>query len=323
MAMVAGIDEAGYGPVLGPLVITAVAFEVPDDRAEASLWDPLGSAVARKRSCRDGRIAIADSKKLYSRRASNPLEHLERATLSATACLADTPPASFADLLSVLAPAAGDAVGAYPWYAGQSLALPQAISPTGRALAANALAAAMRRSGVHLRLVRCEPVLVGEFNRMVAATDNKTATLLSVTGRLLAQLAQSAPVGRTTIHVDRQGGRRRYLSFLQNLFPRAAMKIVDESDTRSVYRVTNAQRLMEVSFAVSADAAQLPTALASMVSKYVRELFMQLFNGFWTARSPGLAPTAGYYVDGRRFYEAIAPSMRRFGIDDGLVYRRR
>ena len=38
----------------------------------------------------------------------------------------------------------------------------------------------------------------------------------------------------------------------------------------------------------------LPTALASMTAKYLRELAMRAFNEFWCASVPGLRPTAGY-----------------------------
>ena len=45
----------------------------------------------------------------------------------------------------------------------------------------------------------------------------------------------------------------------------------------------------------------LPTALASMTAKYLRELSMRAFNEFWCARVPGLRPTAGYPGDAPRF----------------------
>ena len=41
----------------------------------------------------------------------------------------------------------------------------------------------------------------------------------------------------------------------------------------------------------------LPTALASMTAKYLRELSMRAFNEFWCARVTGLRPTAGYPMD--------------------------
>ena len=47
-----------------------------------------------------------------------------------------------------------------------------------------------------------------------------------------------------------------------------------------------------------------------MASKYLRELAMRAFNDFWCTRVPGLAPTAGYPRDARRFKTAIEPLQR-------------
>ena len=41
-----GIDEAGYGPNLGPFVMTLVACRVPDELHDADLWDVLKPACA-------------------------------------------------------------------------------------------------------------------------------------------------------------------------------------------------------------------------------------------------------------------------------------
>jgi hypothetical protein len=67
----------------------------------------------------------------------------------------------------------------------------------------------------------------------------------------------------------------------------------------------------------------LPTALASMTAKYLRELSMRAFNEFWCAHIPDLKPTAGYYGDSRRFKRAIESKQRELGIDDHLIWRSR
>ena len=66
MAWVIGIDEAGYGPNLGPFVMTAVACRVPDPLAGANLWQLLRSAVRNGREQEDGRLLVDDSKVVYS-----------------------------------------------------------------------------------------------------------------------------------------------------------------------------------------------------------------------------------------------------------------
>ena len=73
MPWVIGIDEAGYGPNLGPLVQAAVALKLP--AGDPAGWDALKGAVRRCVEKADGRLLIDDSKKVYTR---GGLEALER-----------------------------------------------------------------------------------------------------------------------------------------------------------------------------------------------------------------------------------------------------
>lgn len=62
---------------------------------------------------------------------------------------------------------------------------------------------------------------------------------------------------------------------------------------------------LDVSFHVGGE-RHLPTALASMLAKYLREREMRAWNAYWTKRLPGVRPTAGYPVDALRFRAEIA-----------------
>jgi ribonuclease HII len=322
VAIVAGIDEAGLGPVLGPLVVSATAFELPEELVGADLWRLLASAVCTKSARAGGKVAIADSKKLYSRQKPNALEGLERGVLAMLAAASGSVD-TLRGLLKVLAPHGAAEMAGYPWYDGQDLALPLQASPTDLSLAGNALRTAMKDAGLRPVGLWSEPVQVGEFNRHVQATDNKSTMLFDVTSRLLGRLWASQTDPLLRVYVDRQGGRTHYLPGLQRLFDGAAFKVVDENDRFSAYRITCGSRRMELCFLVGGEKRHLPVALASMVSKYLRELFMELFNRFWQQHVPALAPTAGYYTDGRRFVQDILPAMKSLGIDQGMLYRSR
>ena len=71
------------------------------------------------------------------------------------------------------------------------------------------------------------------------------------------------------------------------------------------------------------DATFLATGLASIFSKYVRELFMRLFNEYWQGLLPGLNATAGYWTDARRFLAQLAESLDERQVPMDLLVRQR
>jgi ribonuclease HIII len=190
-------------------------------------------------------------------------------------------------------------------------------------LTGNSLKIGLRKANIALCGLRAEPVFVREYNRLVAATHNKSTTAFDVTCRMLMWLWQSAGRGHIRITVDRQGGRVRYRQPLQRVFADCELKVLDESAQRSAYLLRRGDKTAEVSFVVGGESQSLPTALASMLSKYLRELFMECFNRYWAGHVADIEPTAGYYTDGRRFYGQIAEAMGRLDIAEDRVYRSR
>jgi ribonuclease HII len=80
---------------------------------------------------------------------------------------------------------------------------------------------------------------------------------------------------------------------------------------------------VRLTFEPRADSGHFCVALASMVSKYVRELLMREFNAFWQQHVPNLEPTAGYPGDSRRFFKAIRKTAKQLGIAEKALWRRK
>jgi hypothetical protein len=109
---------------------------------------------------------------------------------------------------------------------------------------------------------------------------------------------------------------------LQGTFPDTLAIVRQEGRQESIYQLGAGERRREFTFRAQGESF-LPTALASMVSKYLRELAMRAFNEYWIGRITDLKPTAGYPVDAQRFKHAIGPLQKKLRIADQDLWRSR
>lgn len=321
MPWIIGIDEAGYGPNLGPLVMTSAACRVPDSLAGANLWQVLRRAVRRQRSVADGRILVEDSKIVYT--TARGLADLEIGVLAVMAIGRDENDTCLADCINLLCPGLHAELRREPWYAGTSR-LPVAAPAVEVAAAAARFEKTCRSRQVVWGSIRSILVCPSRFNRVTHQAGSKGAVLaLGLAELVRAHQEADGDAEPAFFFVDKHGGRNCYAAMLQDALPEGFVLAQQEGSERSVYSVVGLQRPMRLVIEPRADRRHFCVALASMISKYVRELLMLEFNHFWQQQVPDLKPTAGYPGDAARFYEAIRPAMERLQIAERMIWRQR
>jgi hypothetical protein len=317
VVFVLGTDEAGYGPNLGPLVIAASAWQIPDTSCAETLYELLAEVVTREPDDDSDRLAIADSKRLYKPGA---LDALERGVLTALT-LIDRRAAHWRDIWR-LAAGCQCQIDTLPWHDGFDEPLPTCRQPLDFQEMAAAVHAGCTSRGVRLADLQAAVVFPAEFNTAVSRCDNKAEVLSLTTLRLAGRILQGLPPGPAIVFCDKHGGRNRYAALLQEVFPEQLVLVRQEGAELSTYRVQVTGRLVEFRFQPKGE-QHLPTALASMTAKYLRELAMRPFNAFWQRHVPGLKATAGYPGDARRFFNEIRAAKERLGISDQVLWRER
>jgi ribonuclease HII len=304
-----GVDEAGYGPNLGPLLVGGSAWLVPPELDEINFSNALSTVFqtsAWKAGCQH--VPLGDSKKLYS--SSSGIKSLEIGLLTMLRSLG----LDFHNLELFLGMLARSKVAIEtnpPWY--QTLTSIHVPSDPTYCTEIQRLSemtlAALRPHGIELVACRANVITEPEFNRGVAQCDSKGRVLSTATLDLVSQLLKSEGWHTAEIFCDRQGGRKNYLPLLLEWMPDSWFVEAGQSAERCSYR-TNAVPELTIHFTIGGDSFP-PTALASMIAKYLRERLMEAFNEYWVEQCPGLKPTAGYPQDAQRFRKSIEQLAER------------
>jgi len=357
--LLAGIDEAGYGPALGPLAVGAAAFRAPDVTNGEALWNILAPAVRRPGE-RKGRkrILLGDSKLLYS--TTRGVGGLERGVLAFLALLDGSVPRLGEEVLRALLPPGDiEEIERLPWYAADGESFPLAVEEDDVTAAASSLGAALAGGGAEFLRLHVRALTAGTFNRGIERTENKAAVLWEAIAGQLAELralkaagagecvAQApSPVpgprgsravaqpgaavphdgerGGLAVTIDRLGGRKDYIPLLSESFPESMAVEEQGTDGKgSIYMLVGNGPATALLFREKADRDYPAVALASMAAKYVRELLMARFNRWWGAQLPGLKSTAGYPVDAKRWLAETTEIRQELGVGDAGLVRSR
>ena len=322
-AWLSGLDEAGYGPLLGPLVIGMTSLSSKAPIAPDAPWELLAPAVTPPTRDKKG-IAVADSKKLH-RPATGDLSGLEEGVLSFVTAERGETPTTFRALIDHLTVSRTDYLEEYPWYRDADLELPVSASPLTLAGKTRKLERALERAGLAVGEVRAIPLEVIEFNQALEARGTKGEVNAWGIGRFLAWLWRQSERTTQVAWSDRLGGRQRYGPMLAPLFPDTRFQVLEQERAEQAYRIEerDGERTLEIHFAKEGEDRCFPTALASMTAKYVRELHMRLFNRWWQEHLPDLKKTAGYPQDARRFLAEIEETRGELGISLHPLVRHR
>ena len=319
MLTLVGLDEAGFGPLLGPLCTGAASLSLDFDPAEGppNLWSQLAPVVGR--SPRECEIPVSDSKKLKSS-SKLPLRNLLAGLVPFVELASSTELRTDQELLCAigvhdLGPFDADPV---------SLWQLDGLDQGQRSLRRAKLGRCTSEKGIQIEAVRATATHPRYLNDLFDTLGNKSSANTTLLFGLLREvLAMNKHHESPRIVVDRQGGLMRYQPLLETKFHNAKISTVAETQEISRYRIDREDKTLHIGFETKADARHLPVALASMAAKTVRELLMNRLNAFFAQQKPGLKPTAGYVQDGRRWVSEIGDLPERLQIPRRDLVRNR
>lgn len=334
-----GIDEAGYGPQLGPLVVSAVVLELPDTMLThqrllpkvACLWQTLSNIISENKS--RVKVTVCDSKALYQ--SARGIKELEKTALV------------FRRLIE-------------PEYCNHDeLSLPLSADNNEINKLAKTLRTELNNNSIRFCEAKVSIVEPSDFNAGIRRLQNKADFLWEVSGELIKHCVDKYNHKNTLIiRAGKQGGRNYYLPYMQRLFaPLEAgrpsgttvssrpnniavtknskisssiqgnqapltgfadkiVRPVEQGFDNSSYSIkTKSSFDASVSFIKDGDSSEFAIALASIFSKYYRELAMLNLNRFFQSHIPLLKSTSGYQTDSRRFIREINPLFSKLGLD--------
>lgn len=271
-----GIDEAGLGPILGPFCAAVTTFSAPEPLKE------LLKDVQKKL------FYVDDSKKVYQ--GKNGLNRLELNVLTFFTMLNGEIPPDINSFIPTLKS---------KWNMEDNTTLPVTANRDEIYKKATEVGNLFKERGIELLSIKRSAVSPVDFNHLLDKWDNKSIACQKIINPLLLSVMNHGE--NHEIVIDKQGGRKFYKEYLDELFGMGNTQIIKEENNHSHYQIGT----KHIHFMAKADSTNFAVALSSMFAKYMRELSMISFNKYWQKQIPEIKRTAGYYTDGIRFIEDL------------------
>jgi hypothetical protein len=326
-ATFAGVDEAGLGPMLGPLTLGYSVLTAGD--ANVDPWSALAPLVSQDPRDDARAFVVADSKVVF-KRTPRCSKRLEATALGFLALLdaARRPERTLQSLLfETPAELAVEApyIARHAWYREGTAPLPQHWNASTLELRVEDLSRALRRARIELVDAGLRTITESALNASFEATQNKSLTHWNFSAPIFRRVFDSYGARGVELWVDRHGGRSHYGPLLGRAFPDAVVEWIDETPQRSRYsiRTRDGARRMRIVFSEKAEQFSFAVALGSCLAKYARESAMGAFNSHFAAFEATLAPTAGYTTDARRWLKDSAALLERLGLAPAEFVRQR
>lgn len=291
-----GIDENGLGPILGPLLVTGVAASVSE----------AGAALVTKRTRGGLRARLGDSKRIVAFGDTAQGEAWARALFASLGHEAATP----SDLLSLAlldGPRAFRALCPrdhhHQCWSAEAEAF---LAPEAMVKKARKDIERLARRGIVLSWVRSVVVCTKQLNEESRRGVSRFDTDLHAMERLILAARDASP-DRMQVTCGKVGGYNRYDERFR-LLDQHLRATVHESRARSTYTLPH---IGDISFVRDAEDAHMLVALASLVGKYFRDLFMARVVRYHRAEQPELPEVSGYHDPITRRFIAASALVRK------------
>jgi len=212
----AGIDEAGLGPILGPLVVSATVwqFDLSDEESEKlpNIWKLFPKLISNDTKSLD-KIIITDSKKLHKPKKIKPIEETALTMISSLEKTSEKNLENISNFLKTITQK--DILkqfDKYPWFANLKKNLPIEANFDKCFIRGKRLSKQFNEMKAKFVFAKSRIVPAGEFNQLIDEYQNKSVAHWSIIAELVNEIiGKFSPL---RIVIDKQGGRDFYADLL-------------------------------------------------------------------------------------------------------------